>query len=98
MEAAAAIRRHRPDSESPLEPSELRELAEDVGDEEPVAGAIARWLEVFAERPQEVWQVLEPLVEEPLPPLIETALSGFSQQLDSADRFDLVAPALGRAV
>ena len=98
MNAAAARRRHRSETESPLGPGELRDLAEGAGAEEPVEDAIAVWLGAFAERSQDVWHVVEPLVEKPLPGGVHAALSRFSQQLDSVARFDLVQPALERAI
>jgi hypothetical protein len=95
---AAALREHDPATPSPLDIPELRELATSVESEASVDDTLSLWLSRFADRPDTAWQVVEPLVDDELPPKTAGALGRFARSLDGADRFALIDQALQRTV
>lgn len=96
LTAAAALRSHDAEAPTPVATDQLRELGTSSADQTSTDTALALWLTNFAVDPSEVWQVLEPLVEDELPPETRQALGHVAARLDNADRFSLIKRALDR--
>jgi energy-coupling factor transporter ATP-binding protein EcfA2 len=96
LTAAAPLHAQDASVASPVPLDELRELAANRTDESSTDMALSVWLENFATDPEEVWQVLEPLVDDELPAEVRRALGLYAQGIGDSGRFALVEKALDR--
>jgi hypothetical protein len=96
--SAAALRTRDPDASCPVTLDALHDLAATAGAEETVDDTLALWLEHFSETPEDAWHLVEPLVDNELPPKTSAALSSFAQQVDGSGRFVLIEQALQRTI
>lgn len=90
MALAAALARHGPaGTGSPLDAGQLQSLAHN-DDGALVDETIALWLDHFAGDPRDVWQVVQPFADQPLPARTAAALSRLAERLDDDERLQLL--------
>jgi len=85
---------------SPVAVEQLHALVPHLGDAERelVDESFSLAIAHFAEGPDAAWHLVEPLVDDELPPRTRNALSEFAQRLSGPDRFALIEQALQRVI
>lgn len=97
--AAAAAARYRPVEDLRPTADQVRTLGEQVSvGEELAVHMLARWLRHLADDPLAVWPAFQPFAGSPLPKALVDELARFANDLTPAERLQLLAAPIERAI